>query len=126
MRTAPAHQSTYRNPSRSGTRVSFRLGAALGWFTLGCGFLAGPSWSQPLPVINSFTASPTVTNPGVVTKLSWSVANATSVSIDQGVGDVSGTNSIYVGPVLTTTYTLTAVSGVKPFRVPELDSTLYR
>ena len=68
-------------------------------------------YAQPLPVINSFTASPSTVNPGIVTNLSWSVANATSVSLDQGVGDVTGTTSIYLGPVVTTTYTLTASSG---------------
>ena len=88
-----------------------RLPVALFLLVLACDFLSSPLRSQPLPVINSFAASSSVTNPGMVTNLSWSVANATSISIDQGVGDVTGTNSIYVGPVLTTTYTLTAAAG---------------
>ena len=61
----------------------------------------------PAPVINSFTAdSPTVA-PGQTTTLRWSVANATSISIDHGVGAVGGT-SVAVTPTDTTTYTLTA------------------
>src|ERR1022692_4190371 len=80
-------------------------------FGLACDFVASPACAQPLPIINSFAASPLIVNPGIVTNLSWSVANATSVSIDQGVGDVTGVNSIYLGPVLTTTYTIRASSG---------------
>jgi hypothetical protein len=75
------------------------------------GFLPNPLAAQPVPVISSFAASPAVTNPGTVTNLSWSVSNATSISIDQGVEDVTGANSIYLGPVQTTTYTLTAIAG---------------
>ena len=61
----------------------------------------------PAPVIRSFTAdSPTVA-PGQTTTLRWSVANATSISIDHGVGAVAGT-SVAVTPTDTTTYTLTA------------------
>src|SRR5579871_5989459 len=74
-------------------------------------FLANPLCAQPLPVINSFSASQAATNPGLVTKLSWSVSNATSVSMDQGVGDVTGQNSVYVSPTQTTTYMLTASAG---------------
>jgi hypothetical protein len=91
------------------TRLRLPIAAFIA--VLACDFLSSPLRSQSLPVITSFAASAPVTNPGTVTNLSWSVANATSISIDQGVGDVTGTNSIYVGPVLTTTYTLTAAAG---------------
>jgi hypothetical protein len=80
-------------------------------FACVCGFLLNPLAAQPGLVIQSFAASPTVTNPGTVTNLSWSVSNATSISMDQGVGDVTGANSIYLSPVQTTTYTLTASAG---------------
>ena len=96
--------------SRRWAIVPYGLPGALILFAFG-GYFAGPLRSQPLPVINSFTASPTLTNPGVVTKLLWSVTNATTVTIDQSIGDVSGTTSVYVGPVQTTTYTLTASAG---------------
>ena len=42
---------------------------------------------------------------------SFVFATASSHHFIRGVGDVTGTNSIYVGPVLTTTYTLTASAG---------------
>jgi hypothetical protein len=64
--------------------------------------------SQP-PVIASFTALPqTITSVQDVT-LSWSVSGATGLSIDQGVGSVTGT-SVSVHVSATTTYTLAAVN----------------
>jgi chitodextrinase len=60
------------------------------------------------PVISSFTATPTTTAPGIPVTLAWSVSGATSVSIDNGVGDVTSRSSVAVSPAQTTTYTLTA------------------
>jgi len=62
------------------------------------------------PTINSFTANPTSVTPPAGSLLSWSVTGATSLSIDQGVGTVTGT-SLIVYPTVTTTYTLTASNG---------------
>ncbi len=59
------------------------------------------------PGIASFTANPSTILAGQSSMLAWSVANATSLSIDQGVGAVAGT-SRSVSPGATTTYTLTA------------------
>jgi hypothetical protein len=64
--------------------------------------------SAPLPVISSFTASPSSITAGDSSTLSWSVSSATSVSIS-GIGPVTGT-SASVSPVQTTTYTLTATN----------------
>ena len=50
---------------------------------------AGDASAQP-PVINSFTAAPIEVVPDGSTTLSWSTTNADSLSIDQGVGDVTG------------------------------------
>jgi hypothetical protein len=61
----------------------------------------------PAPVIASFTADAAIVAPGQSTALRWSVTSATSLSIDHGVGPVSG-GSVVVTPVDTTTYTLTA------------------
>ncbi|OGE80631.1 MAG: hypothetical protein A2660_00790 [Candidatus Doudnabacteria bacterium RIFCSPHIGHO2_01_FULL_45_18] len=64
--------------------------------------------SAPVPpTISSFTASPGTIVSGSSSTLSWSVSNATSLSIDQGIGSVSG-SSVSVSPGATTTYTLTA------------------
>jgi hypothetical protein len=67
----------------------------------------------PVPVITSFAASPTSISPGGSSTLSWNVSGATSLSINQGVGVVTGT-SIAVNPSVTTTYTLTATNASGP------------
>jgi hypothetical protein len=64
----------------------------------------------PLPVIASFNAGPSSIRKGQSSILSWSVSGATSVRIDNGVGDASGDNSASVSPETTTTYKLTAES----------------
>ncbi|MFQ5453576.1 MAG: cohesin domain-containing protein [Candidatus Zixiibacteriota bacterium] len=65
-----------------------------------------------LPTIQSFAANPSTINPGSSTTLSWSVANATSLSINQGVGSVTPvtSGSVSVSPSTTITYTLTATN----------------
>jgi hypothetical protein len=61
------------------------------------------------PVINSFVASiPTIVT-GSSTTLSWSVVNANTLSINNGIGVVTG-NSVVVSPSTSTTYTLTAIN----------------
>ena len=58
----------------------------------------------------TFTASPTLINKGQSSTLTWNAPNATSVSIDNGVGSVPISGSTTVAPTVTTTYTLTATS----------------
>jgi hypothetical protein len=60
------------------------------------------------PVISAFTASPGTIATGSSSTLSWTVTGATSVTIDNGVGTVTGRTSATVSPAATTTYTLTA------------------
>jgi hypothetical protein len=63
------------------------------------------------PVISSFTATPsTLPSGGGNVLLVWNVAGATSLSIDQSVGDVSGLTSKSVAVTVTTTFTLTATN----------------
>ncbi len=63
------------------------------------------------PTITSFTANPTTVHAGESSTLSWSVTNATSVSIDQGIGAVSASSGTHnVSPTATTLYTLTATN----------------
>lgn len=64
---------------------------------------------QNAPTINSFTATPNSIMAGSSTVLAWSVANASSTSINNGVGTVSST-SVTVNPAVTTTYTITATN----------------
>lgn len=60
------------------------------------------------PTLTSFSANPTTISAGQPSTLSWQVSDATSLSINQGVGDVTGQTSVSVSPTTTTTYTLTA------------------
>jgi len=60
------------------------------------------------PVIN-FTANPTTIFKGGSSTLSWSITNATSAVIDQGIGAVSSTSgSQSVSPTQSVIYTMTA------------------
>jgi len=69
--------------------------------------------STPPPTINSFTANPATIDPGGSSTLSWSITNATSASIDHGVGSVNpAAGSTSVCPASNTTYTMTAANGV--------------
>jgi peptidoglycan-associated lipoprotein len=60
--------------------------------------------------INSFTVEPQTIQRGQPATLSWSVANATDISIDQGLGAVAANGTRQVFPANTTTYALTARS----------------
>lgn len=60
------------------------------------------------PFIVSFTATPDRIAPGACSTLAWNTANATTVSIDNGIGSQPVTGSTVVCPTATTSYTLTA------------------
>ncbi len=62
------------------------------------------------PTISSFTATPSEIFSGNNSTLSWSASDATTVSINQGLGNVSSTGTQEVGPTVTTSYTLTATN----------------
>ncbi len=62
------------------------------------------------PVISSFAANPDSVNSGESSTLIWNVTDATTVSIDQGIGDVALTGTRMVSPGTTTTFTLTATN----------------
>jgi len=75
---------------------------------------------SPLPtplIIHSFTASPPNITAGDSTTLNWSVTGADTLSIDQGIGMVTGT-SLTVSPATTTTYILTATNTAGSVSVP--------
>jgi hypothetical protein len=69
-----------------------------------------PLLSTSLPVINYFIINPTTVSFGSSVTLSWNVANATAVTIDNGVGVVDISGSITIMPVTSTMYTLTATN----------------
>lgn len=55
-----------------------------------------------------FSAEPTIIQLGALSTLTWTSSNATSVSIDNGIGSIALNGSKTVTPSQTTTYTLTA------------------
>jgi hypothetical protein len=62
----------------------------------------------PAPVILTFTATPATIPPGACSTLAWTTTNATSVSIDHGLGTQPLNGSTPVCPPTATTYKLTA------------------
>ena len=84
------------------------LGLAIAAVAILVWIFVPPLCNPPLPVINSFTADPTSITAGESSTLSWSVSGATTVAIDQGVGNVGLTGTRTVSPTTTTTYTLEA------------------
>ncbi|MCX6001307.1 MAG: hypothetical protein NTY79_02035 [Chloroflexi bacterium] len=74
---------------------------------------ASPPPSSPsasLPVINYFEAYPVNILAGSIVGMTWSVSNATSVTLSPGIGAVSPSENFTVSPGITTTYTLTATN----------------
>ena len=61
------------------------------------------------PTITSFTASPVGITSGSSSTLTWNITNSTSLSIDQGIGTVTGTTR-NVSPTVNTTYTISATN----------------
>ena len=78
-----------------------------------CLLLLSSTAFAAVPVISSFTSSRAAIGsdaPWATVFLNWSVSGATSLSIDQGVGTVTGSSSVQVHPTKTTIYTLTATN----------------
>jgi len=74
-------------------------------------FIAGCTGASPTaPIINSFLANPTTITEGESSTLSWSVTDATSVTINNAIGSVALISTTTVSPTTTTTYTLTATN----------------
>ena len=66
--------------------------------------------ANPPPTISDFQANPASITVGESSTLSWAVSDATSLSINHGVGDVLALTEAVVSPTTTTTYTITAVN----------------
>ena len=74
-------------------------------------FIAGCNGTPPAaPIINSFLTNPSTITVGESSILSWSVTDATSVTIDNGIGSVALIGTTVVNPTTSTTYTLTATN----------------
>jgi hypothetical protein len=64
---------------------------------------------EKAPPTVSFSATPEFIPPGGSATLTWTTKEATSVSIDQGVGAVDLNGSLTVSPTVETIYTFTAI-----------------
>ena len=69
-----------------------------------------PPPPAPAARITNFTVEPRAIQTGQSATLTWSVANATDISINNGIGSVAADGTRQVFPTGTTTYTLTASS----------------
>src|SRR5262249_36707065 len=68
--------------------------------------LSGLGSPDPKPTI-TFSANPTSITTGGSSTLSWTIINANTASIDQGIGSINPVSgSVVVSPANTTTYTL--------------------
>lgn len=67
-----------------------------------------PRTVAPPPAIDYFLATPDRIGSGDATTLSWHVSGATTVYLDQAIGNVAMTGTIKVYPKLSTTYTIIA------------------
>lgn len=94
------------------------------------------SYTLVYPTVSSFTATPSAIRRGQTTRLSWSTSNATSATINNGVGSVPVNGFIDVSPLTTTVYTLsltglgnTTGSGqviVTVYQPPSITFNIYR
>ncbi len=99
------------------------LASALAIVGTGCGKKAAPyTPSNPTvggvtapsdtgnlkPTVLQFTVEPSVVERGQSANLRWNVTNATTITIDHGIGDVQSTGSRTITPAETTTYRLNA------------------
>ncbi len=80
----------------------------LGMVHLACGGGGGGGNNVSTAPTITFTASPISIAAGQTSTLTWAVTNATTVSIDNGIGDVAPNDTKVVTPAATITYTLTA------------------
>lgn len=96
--------------------ISRWLGAVILLVTAACGGGGGgggsvgpaPPPAASLPVISSFSSTPSTITAGQSSTLAWTVSGATSISLDNAIGDVTTITSRSVSPTATTTYVLTA------------------
>ena len=70
---------------------------------------ATPSSGTPA-VIGTFSSNPAAIDPGGTATLMWNVTGANSVSIDNGIGQVSAAGVMVISPATSTVYTISATN----------------
>jgi uncharacterized protein YkwD/chitodextrinase len=99
-----------------GIGLAYSSKSTYGWYwTTDFGAVVDQTLSNPpppasVPSIASFTATPSTVTAGQSATLSWSVTGASTLTINNGVGDVSRVTFETVAPGQTTIYTLTATN----------------
>jgi hypothetical protein len=96
----------------SGTGFQVSTGNAVGYFSAAPPLLnfTFSAVNPNAPTISSFSASPATITSGSSTTLTWSATAGSTLTLDPGGIDVTGTASRSVSPATTTTYTLTATN----------------
>jgi hypothetical protein len=72
--------------------------------------VSGAPITEETPTVAFFNADPYVIKKGESAVLSWKTTEASSVTIDNGIGIVAGTGTTRVSPAETTTYTMIAIN----------------
>ena len=93
-----------------GFREMKKIVSIIGVTILLCTIALSGCNEQKKPIISSFEVTPNEIEVGKTAYISWNVSEATSVTIDHGIGVVSLTGNRSITPTETTTYTLTAKS----------------
>ena len=105
-----AHRQNMLNPAFVVIGIGRAAGGTYGWYwTTDFGGVLDTNQNSA-PSITSFTASPSTITAGQSSTLNWSVSGATTLTLDNGIGSVTGSSSRTVSPGSTTTYTLTATN----------------
>jgi hypothetical protein len=102
--TVSANGSTTVSPASTTTYTISATGADGKTVTSTVQITVGAITAQ----IVRFTANPSSIPAGGQTTLSWSISNASTVTIAPGIGSVAANGSVAVSPTSTTTYTISA------------------
>src|SRR5581483_5419964 len=105
---APTFYTVAQQMSQGAHLITVEYYEKSGGATAQLSWTGAPPGAQPPPVISSFTAQPSSVAANQPATLAWNVTGATSISIDNGIGDVTGSPGVTVYPSQTTTYVLTA------------------
>lgn len=97
------------NTSKVRNTTAIILAVVLALVGCGGGGSLGSSLVMFPPSISNFSAEMTSLPVGQSTVLKWQSTGATSLSLNNGIGSVTGTSAT-VAPLVTTTYTLTAIN----------------